>query len=442
MVQKRKINNGLFLFFLIFGASLGVCSAQTMRIMTIDEMYHLAEQNSNELKLASGGVDLNSEAVNVVKNSRLPSIDVSASALYLSDAVMMDRDFTNVSVEPSPHFGNNFAVEASQVLFAGGAITANIAKAELQKQIATLAFSRKQSDIRFLLIGYSLDLYKLSNREKVYERNADKTKVLIKEVKDKQKAGMALNNDITRYELTLRNIELSLLQTRNSYQMINNQLLVILGLPDSVVIAPDTVFTKQIESLPSEKDLLSEAEQNRQELKSAQTNVQIAGENLKIAKADYYPSLALVAGNSFNGPITFELPPIDKNLNIWYAGVGLKYNLSSLYTTKKNVALARQQQKLAETSQLLTRDQTKVEVKNAYIKYTQSIDQMYSCEKSVELATENYRIINNRYLNNLALITEMLDAQVAQLNAELQLEDAKAEIIFNYYQMKHTTGGL
>ena len=67
---------------------------------------------------------------------------------------------------------------------------------------------------------------------------------------------------------------------------------------------------------------------------------------------------------------------------------------------------------------------------------------MQTKKKSVELANENYEIIKNRYQNDLALITEMLDASNQKLSAEVQLINARINILFNYFKLKFISGTL
>ena len=57
-----------------------------------------------------------------------------------------------------PHFGNNFALEVQQVLYAGGAISSGIELAELGKQMAQLDSEKNRQEIRFLLVGYYINL--------------------------------------------------------------------------------------------------------------------------------------------------------------------------------------------------------------------------------------------------------------------------------------------
>ncbi len=413
-----------------------------IRVLTLDEMFHLATENSKQLKLSRRGIDTAKKATNVARNSRLPSIDASLSFSYLGDGTIMDRELTNATRAPMPHFGNNFALEASQVIFAGGAISNSIAKAELEEQVAQLNYEKDQMDIRFLLTGYYLDLYKLINQRGVYVKNIEQTNILIKQIQAKYNEGMALNNDITRHELTLQNYKLALIEIDNNCDILNHHLVTTLGLDHNTVIRPDTTILGlyQGNALPS--DLLNIAENNLPELRSANVNIEIAEKGIKLAKADYLPSVAIVAANHFDGPITIEVPPIDKNFNYWYVGIGVKYNISSLFKSKKNVRLAKSQQMIAINTKDVVTERTEMSIHTDLTRYKESFEKLNTFEKSLDLANENYRIINNRYINDLVLITEMLDASNTKLNAELQVVNAKINIIYNYYKLQRTIGKL
>lgn len=415
---------------------------KTEKVLTIDELFYLSAENSKQLRLSRTGISAAKRATDVVKNARLPSIDMSISFSYLGDGTIMDRDFTNVSSAAMPHFGNNFALEASQVVFAGGSISNSIAKAELEEQIAFLNYEKDRMDIRFLLIGYYLDLYKLTNQREVYVKNIEQTNLLIKQIEAKHKEGMALNNDITRHELTLQNYELALIEIDNNLDILNHHMITTLGLPHSTIIKPDTTILDMELVNTTDSDLMQTALTNLPELKSAELNIGIAGKDLKLAKADYLPSVAIVAANQFNGPITIEVPAINKNFNYWYVGLGVQYSISSLFKSKKNVDLARAQQIITTETRDVVEEQTEIAIHNDVTRYKESFEKLQTFEKSLQLANENYRIINNRYTNDLILITEMLDAANTRLNAELQLVNARINIIYNYYKLQRTIGRL
>ena len=74
--------------------------------------------------------------------------------------------------------------------------------------------------------------------------------------------------------------------------------------------------------------------------------------------------------------------------------------------------------------------------------YLQSYTELETQQKSVELARQNYQVVNNRYLNQLALITDMIDATNMKLDAELGEVDARINIAYAYYKMKYIAGQL
>lgn len=82
------------------------------------------------------------------------------------------------------------------------------------------------------------------------------------------------------------------------------------------------------------------------------------------------------------------------------------------------------------------------QIEQAYTSFTQAFELLKTQEKNVELATENYRIVEKRFDNQLALLTDMLDASSAKLEADVRLVNAQISTIFYYYQLKFISGTL
>ncbi len=438
--------NRTILFIVSLCASLcpmGMYAQETAwQMVSIDEMFSLADQNSKSLRPFLTGVNEAQESVKTAKNARLPEIGVSFSFSYLGDAYLLDRDFSNGTTAPMPHFGNNFMVEASQVIYAGGAISNSIEIAKLQKESAELGLETARTNVRFLLVGYYLELFKQRNMLRVYEKNIEQTKQVLKDIRAKGNEGIVLKNDITRYDLLLANLELACIQIRNTLFILNNNLVITLGLSPDVRIEPDTTILSKVLPTDSEGYWADNAFENSPELKQSSLSIQIVERQDKIVKSDWLPKVALFAGNYLDGPITFEVPPIDKNINYWCAGVNLSYNISSLYKTKQSANRSKLTIQRTREQYDEVREKTGLAIKADYVRYLEAYEQLKTQQKSVELANQNYTVISNRYKNDMALITDMLDASSSQLNAELQLANARINIIFNYYKLKHTSGNL
>lgn len=57
--------------------------------------------------------------------------------------------------------------------------------------------------------------------------------------------------------------------------------------------------------------------------------------------------------------------------------------------------------------------QIKVNVRTTYLRHHEALQQVEALKLSVKQAEENYRIMQNRYLNQLAILTDLLDANSA-----------------------------
>ena len=162
----------------------------------------------------------------------------------------------------------------------------------------------------------------------------------------------------------------------------------------------------------------------------------------KLARAERRPTIALVAANHLDGPITIEVPTINKNYNYWYVGLGVSFKLSSLYKANKSIKKAQYNTMLSRRRQDEALEQISLAIQSDYTKYMERHEEVATLEKSVQLAHENYGVIDNRYRNGIVLVTDMLDASNQLLDAELQLANARINVIFNYYKLKNTSGNL
>lgn len=410
--------------------------------MDISELFDLLERNDKTLNVQKIGVDAAREGVRSARNQRLPDINASVSASYIGNALLMERDFTRVQNLTSPHFGNSFTLDAQQVVYAGGSVSAGVRIAEIAAEQAAVSTELSRQSQRFMALGEYLDLQKLAHREKVLRSNIELTRQLIENIKEKHSQGVALKNDVTRYELQLQTLELSLTQLENSRSILNHQLCNTLGLPVSDRIEPTEDTVGKVFGKEGEDWWQGEAIAGSPQIRMARLNERMSVQQEKMARSEMLPKVAVVASSTFNGPVTFELPPIDKNLNIWYVGVGVKYSLSSLFKSNRKLSQSRLATAQARMSTALAEEQLDNNVQSAYTDYLQSYVELETQRKNVELANGNYDVVNNRYLNQLALITDMVDAANIKLDAELKEADARINIAYQYYKVLFVAGKL
>ena len=415
--------------------------AQT-RQMGIDEMFRLADEQSKSVQTYRTGADAADEALRAAKAQRLPDISVSLSASYLGDGRIWDRDFGNGMKVDMPHFGNNFTLEAQQVVYSGGAISSGIRQAELAKTLAQLDMQKNVQEIRFMLVGNYLDLYKLDNQMKVLEKNIGLTEQVIANMKARREQGTVLKNDITRYELQREQLKLQLSRVADMRKIANHQLATTLHLPEGTVISPDTTLLEQQITALTENDWQQAAKANNIDLKQAQASISMNEQKVRQERAELLPHIAIVAEEHLDGPVTIEVPALDNNFNYWYIGIGIKYNLSSLFKNNRRMKQARLNVRRAREQHELAQEQVNNAVQAGYVNFLTAFTDLRTQENSVKLADENYAVTSHRYKNEMALLTDMLDASNTKLGADLDLVNARINVVYNFYKMKYITHTL
>lgn len=412
------------------------------QLMGIDELLRLADAQSKSIQTYRTGTEAAGEALKAAKAQRLPDVNVSLSASYLGNGKIWDRDFGNAMTVDMPHFGNNFAIEAQQVIYAGGAISSGIRQAELGKQLAELDLQKDIQKVRFLLLGHYLNLYKLDNHIKVLQDNIRLTDEVIANMKAKREQGTVLKNDITRYELQKEQLNLQLTRARDARTKANFQLVTTLHLPEGTEIKPDTTMLEQKIQTLTENEWQDMARANNILLKQTQTAIRLNEQKVKQERAERLPHISIVAADHLDGPVTIEVPTLDNNFNYWYIGVGIKYNLSSLFKNNNRLRQARLNVRQAQENHQLAQEKIKNDVQEGYVNFMTSFTDLRTQEKSVKLADENYSVTDNRYKNDMALLTDMIDASNMKLSADLGLVNARINILYNYYKMKYITHTL
>ena len=412
------------------------------RTMGIEEMFRLADENSKSIQTYRTGKEVADENLKAAKAQRLPDISASLSGSYWGNGKLWDRDFSNATKIDMPRWGNNFALEAQQVVYAGGAISSGIELAELEKQLAEMDWQKNRQDIRFLLVGHYLNLYKLHNQIEVLHKNLELTDQLIANMQARLEEGTALENDITRYELQRETLRLQLAKVEDACKIANHQLVITLHLPEGTVVQPDTTLNDSRIQTMSEANWQELAAQNNLNLQQAETGIKVNRQRVKMERSERLPKISLVAAEHLDGPITIEVPVLDNNFNYRYVGVGVKYNISSLFKNNRKLKAARLNVRKAQETYELAQEQTNHAVQESYVNFLTSFTDLRTQQKSVELADQNYSVTSNRYQNDLALLTDMLDASNMKLSADLGLVNARINVIYNYYKMKYITHTL
>lgn len=437
-MNNHRLLTGLLAAILSSG---GVC-VNAQKVYSIEELFEIAETNSTQLRPSFTAEEEARKEISVARNGRLPEIEASLSLSYIGDGFITKRNFSDYQKAPIPHFGNGLAVNITQPVYTGGAVTTGIELAELKTTAARFVTDLQRDNIRFQLTGFYLDVYKYANLRRVVDSNIAQARKVLAEMRARYEQGVALQNDITRYELLVSNLELQLIKIDNTLDILNRNLVVTAGLPENTVIEPDSTILAR--SLPTSGEgwWQQEAAENAPVLKLARTGVDISRKAESLVRSEFLPKVGLKAAWTIDGPILVEIPPINRNLSYWYVGVGVSYNLSSLYKSNKSLSKSRAATRKAIEELDAASENVSLGVRADYVHYLEAYEELKTQQKSVELADRNYRTTSTRYSADMALITDMLDAANSKLDAEQRLVNARINIIYYYYKLLFTSGKI
>lgn len=427
----------------VFAVTLGISGGATSRrVVSLDEIFQTAEQNSATLRASEAAREEARRDISVARSQRLPDINASLGVSYIGDGFTTKRDYTDYQRAPIPHLGTDLGITVHQPVYAGGAISAGIEMARRKEEAATLGERLTRSSLRMRLTGYYLDIYKQYNLRRVAESNLAAARKVLEEMEARYRQGTVLRNDITRYELLVSDYELSLTRINNTLAILNNDLVTTAGLEPGTVIIPDSTLLAR--ALPREEEQWwqERADANSPQTALAQKAVDMSLTAEKLAGADRLPQVSLRAGWQMNGPILVEVPPIDRNLSYWFVGVGVSYNLSSLFKSNKKLSKSRAATIKSRCDLDMARENLAMDIKADYLRYLEACDELSTRRKAVELATRNYNTTATRFSADMALLTDMLDAAASRLDAEQQLVGAQINIIYFYYKLLSTSGTI
>ncbi|MDC8103280.1 TolC family protein [Chryseobacterium sp. B21-037] len=415
--------------------------SQEVRQMTANEVAELALQNHQQLKVTAQNINIAKQQTGVAKLQKLPNITASTSQFYLGDAVAIDKDFSGSTTIPMPHYGSSYAVQATQLIFKGGLVNKSIELAGLREQLSELDLEKNKQDVKLLVISNYLDIYKILNQESVFQNNKKLAQERLKNIQKFYQQGMVTRNEVIRGELAIKNLDQGILTLVNNRKILNYNMNIALGLPSETEIIPVESLDNKEAGIGMEY-YMDLAHNSNPQLKSAKTNIDVANKNIEIIKTDQLPTLSGFGGYTLQRPITTRNPVLDMYSGGWQAGVSLSYNIDNLYKTKEKIKLGEIQKTQAGDAMTLVQQNVDMGVNAAYVKYQESIQQADILNDAKKLAEENYKITEAKYLNQLAVQAEMIDAQNQKLQSELDFANAEINVLYQYYNLLKSTGTL
>lgn len=411
------------------------------RTLTLDEAIKLGIANSKTLKLSQAKIDQAISQYNQAKDRVLPT--GSASLTYDRAQIPANHLAFGPSSFDLPTGANAYLgiVSLNETIFAGGKLKYARESTELLTNVSRLDADKDKDEITYDVIESYYNLYKVLQSKKVIQQNLNSVDQQIHQSQRFFEQGLVTKNDVLRFQLQRANIELNDLDLESNRKVINYNLDILLGLPETTQINIDQIneADHQIGELNSYVDT---ALVNRQEVKQLALRDKVAATNIKTVRADQIPTLSASAAGYYVDVAANPLPKSGNYITPLTVGLTFSWNFSTLWTNKNKVTEAKIEQQQIQVNQGITNDRIRDEVNQSYQNYVVATSKIKLLQTSIDQASENNNILESKYKSNIASATDRADAETLLYQAQINLELAKADAGLAYYTLLKSTGKL
>jgi outer membrane protein TolC len=427
-----------------FLLSIGLMADAQPGKLSLEEAVQLGLQNSKDLKRQQYKIDEGLARLAQAKDAQLPSMKVSFQYLH---ALMLSQLVSIPGVTKTPiklpfdfpaYVGT---LSVNEPIFAGNQLRYAKQSADLMVQLSRLDADKDKEDITYIVINAYLNYDKILQNQLIVAQNMQDVQSKLDEITKYEAQGLATQNDVLRYQLQKSQIRLTQIEMADNRKVANYDMDIMLGLPDTTTITIDPVNYKTDGNLAL-PDLIQQAEVNRRELAELSYQERLADVSIKKIHDQRLPTVAASAGMYYINPTGEVIPTHNNLLAPFTLGVGVSWDIGTLYTNKNKEHEATLNRVELNTARDENVDEIHKDVHKQFISYQQALEQIKVLQVAVSQAQENERITESKFRNNLVNTTDRIDAQTLLYQSRINLELAMSDATIAYYNVLKSTGKI
>ncbi len=418
---------------------------QDIKKISLQEAFDLAAQNSKQLMVDSLKIQALDFKKKQAQNAMLPVVGVSSSYTRLSGNIdeLPPINFMGKDIVLNKQILNQYnnRVSVQQPIFQG-LKNWNTMKSIGQLKIATdLDRQKDQQDIKLNVIQTYYNLYKLQQTKIVLDSNITQTQVRVNDISKFKNAGLALNNDVMRAELQKTNLLVSQADVESAIDITNFNMCILLGLDISTKIEVENPEVVK-DANTTIQSLIASSYADRAEFKAQDYRTKAADYQIKASKSAYMPTVSAVGNGYYNNPNQRIFPQENNFKATWDVGVSVSWNIMQLYTARAVVSDAKNQKAQLQQATAQIKDGISMEVNAAYETLKVALLKIDLAQRAIDQATENKRILDNRFGAQVALLSDVLEADQFLLQAQTNLLNAQADAAIANYKLQRSLGAI
>ncbi|WP_244889586.1 TolC family protein [Pedobacter antarcticus] len=411
--------------------------------LSIQQIWDKVSAQNKAIQIQDLRVRESIEGIKDAKAERLPEIGVAGEYARVSNFPVYENGLFHAPTQMEVvHTSYRVGGEAYLNLYNGGRTNLNIKLEQKENEIAQERKHLTVSEMKLQAAALYLDMQRSTIFKTLLLKDISDQQKQLEEIQQLQKNGVVLKSDVLRVTLKLSKQQMALEQLNNDLKIANQKLNILMGEPDEFILNPAAADDNEMPVLLPYQEYLNTAMGHSYAFKISEKEEELRELELRKVKSNTALKLGLFANYSYSYPQIMLYPYSIALYGLGMTGVKASFPISSLYhnTHKTRAAVLKIQEQEVEHSG--TEDNIRVEINTAYLRYQESLKRMDVARENIIQATENLRIVNNTYFNQLALVTDLLDADTQLLQTRFDYAAAKIAAQFQYYQLQKAIGNL
>jgi outer membrane protein TolC len=423
-----------FLTFALTAQSQRVSTTATTPL-TLKAAITYALENKADAKKAKLEVENSEYKIEEIRSRALPQISASGSLMYnpilqtnVLDGAMFGQPGQSVQVAFGQKWTSGAGVSLNQTIF-DEAVFTGLRAAKSTREFYQLNSQLTDEQVIEKVANNYYSVYVQRERLTLLDSNYVNTAKVRDIVKGQFDNGLAKKIDLDRMNVKLSNIDTDRQQISNQIQLQENALKFFMGMPiETQIVIPQTEFQATPASLSEAPNT-----ENRTEYLLLKKQEELLQFQKSAIKAEYYPTLSLVAGYNYlgQGP---EMPLFAKPADgvYWsdYSSIGLNLRIPIFngFGTRARVRQADVDIKSLQEDMKDTQLGLDLDYLNAKTQIENNLKTIGTQKENMRLAQEILVNTKNNYLQGLASLTDLLDAE----NASLEAQNNYSRAVLNY----------
>lgn len=412
--------------------------------VSLMEAVQFAKSQNKNVQVARIEESATDEERKDAYRAALPTVNVSGSYQRFTDLTLFTEGLSHSTTgprKPTPN-ATSTGIDALFNIYSGGHQRAFQKEQTFRQDLAKLNADDQSGNIALQTANQYLDLIRLVDLKKYIQDQLKRAQTRLKNINTLYKNQKVTKSDVLRAEVMLSNVELSLQQTENDISITNQRLDVLMNVPDSVRLNPTDSAAMPKPRPDSLLPLIERAGISAFSVRKAAENVEIQRARVSGIQSASMPSLGFYTAYGLNYPNYLFFPSVNQAYAVGFVGLKAQYSISSIYHNKGKVAAGKLRVKELELQQQAVTDNITTDVKSYYIKYIEALNRISVNQRSVEQSQVNYRIVTTKYFNQLALLTDLLDADNLYQESRFNLIKAQTDALTIYYHLLYSSGNL